>query len=266
MKKTVISVCLSLGLIAFAAANVATAQPAPSYNPATMPPPNNGVVTPVVQPGILYIVLGGNGTCNRNGFSSVVPGLKDVILFDSFNRWFLNSGVVTPADNVVYTCYEWLSPQMQYFVLRGSRAMAPMHENQLDGLVGSLMQNVRKIIIIGHSHAGWRAMKLASSPYIGALPVPILLASLDPVSRVTCQRLRDDGCREAPRDFTQAEWYQLNTRTRWLNLYHQPAMILGSGPMPAAHYNLQVFANHVAIESDYTVWFNVRQFVMENLR
>lgn len=243
----------------------ATAQP-PITAPSILPPPNNGMASVATTTSNLYVVLGGNGTCNRAGTSAVVPGLKDVALFGSFNRWLLTSGTLTAADNVIYACYEWLSPQMQFFELRGQPFMSPMHESQLDALVVSRAQNVRKIIIIGHSHAGWRAMKLASSPYlVSAIPVPILLVSIDPVSRVTCQRLREQGCREAPRDFTPAEFYQLNTRTRWLNLYHEPALLLGSGPMPSAHYNIQVGANHIAMESDYTTWSYVRQFVVENL-
>ena len=262
MKK---SIFVALFFILAGFAIPANSQPAP-MSPSLMPPSNNGMAVVAPATSNLYVVLSGNGTCNRNGTSSVVPGLKDVVLFDSFNRWLLTSGTLTGADNVIYACYEWLSPQMQFFELRGRPVMAPMHESQLDALVVSRAQNVRKIIIIGHSHAGWRAMKLASSPYLlSTVPVPILLASIDPVSRVTCQRLREPGCREAPSDFTPAEFYQLNTRTTWLNIYHQPAVFLGSGPIAAAHYNLHVLVNHISMENDNSTWRSVTQFVVNNL-
>ena len=214
----------------------------------------------------LYVVLGGNGTC-RNPLSSQIPGLINAKLFDAFNRWILWNGVAKRSDNVIYACYEWLSPQMQYYNLRaGVSQMTIIDETQLDDVVIASAQNVRKIIIIGHSHAGWRAMKLASSPaLLNATNVPIVLASMDPVSRVTCQQVRQPGCREAPRDFSAEEFYQLNTRTTWLNIYHQPAVFLGSGPIAAAHYNLHVLVNHISMENDNSTWRSVTQFVVNNL-
>ena len=214
----------------------------------------------------LYVVLAGNGSCGRNSMSGVVPGLINAKLFDAFNSWVLLGDMVRAEDNVIYACYEWLSPQMQYYDLRGQAQMNPIHESQLDEVVVSRARNVRKIIIIGHSHAGWRAMKLASSAHLlNAVPVPILLASIDPVSRITCQQIREPGCREAPRDITREEFELLNTRTRWLNIYHKRAVFLGSGAMAAAHQNLRVFVNHMAMEDNGNVWKHVRQFVADNL-
>ncbi len=214
----------------------------------------------------LFVVLGGNGTCRRDGISAVVPGLKDVKLFDAFNAWILTNGLVQPEDNVLYACYEWLSPRMQFFDLHGEQSMIPMDETELDELVVSRAGNATKLVIIGHSHAGWRAMKLAASEYVlNSLQVPVVLATMDPVSRVTCQRLREPGCRQAPRDITVDEFDRLNTRTTWFNIYHTPAAFLGSGPMAAAHYNQWVPVNHVSMENNRRTWRLVSGFVARNL-
>ena len=111
MKK---SIFVALFFILAGFAIPANSQPAP-MSPSLMPPSNNAMAVVAPATSNLYVVLSGNGTCNRNGTSSVVPGLKDVVLFDSFNRWLLTSGTLTGADNVIYACYEWLSPQMQFF-------------------------------------------------------------------------------------------------------------------------------------------------------
>jgi len=209
----------------------------------------------------LFVVLSGNGSCPKGYPSRVAPGLQENELFQAFNQWILLGGQVTASDNVLFACYEWQSPEMKFYDLRFAPQMVPILETQLDELVLPRAQYARKLIIVGHSHAGWRAMKLAASPLLlNSLNIPIVLATIDPVSRVTCQRLREPGCREAPRDFTQAEMTQLNTRTVWLNLFHQPAIILGSGPIGYAHFNYQVNANHVAMQTDPTVWQTVRQF------
>lgn len=211
----------------------------------------------------LYVVIAGNGACRRNSTFSSVPGLVDTQLFRSFVETLLLPGRVGLQDNVIFTCYEWQSPQMKFYELRGAyRQMLPIHESQLDQVVASRLGQSQRVVIIGHSHAGWRAMKLASSPlFLNSVRVPILLATIDPVSRVNCQRLRDIGCRQAPTDLSAQEMYQLNTRTRWLNLYHEPAIILGSSPIAAAHWNVRINANHVRMQTDPNVWWNIARFV-----
>ena len=214
----------------------------------------------------LFVVLSGNGSCDKGGGTVIAPGLRENELFWAFDQWVMPSGLVKPSDNVLYACYDWQSPVMRLYDLRYRQQMIPINETELDGFVYAHARTARKIVIIGHSHAGWRAMKLASSPLLTSfLPVPILLATIDAVSRVTCQRLREPGCREAPTDFSQMEWSILNTRTVWTNLYHQPAIILGSGPMAAAHFNQNFNANHVQMQTDPYVWQSVRNFIQAYL-
>ena len=232
--------------------------------------PQAPTITPWTQPLVsvtpanLYVVLSGNGSCPKGYPSRVAPGLQENELFMAFNQWVYSGGVLTANDRVIYACYEWQSPQMKFYDLKAERTMLPILETQIPELVVGRMQGFSKIFIVGHSHAGWLAMKLAASPLLlSRTTAPMFLASIDPVSRVTCQRLREPGCREAPRDFTLVELQNLNTRTRWMNLYHQPAVILGSGPITYAHQNIRVNANHVAMQTDATVWQNVRQFFVK---
>ncbi|NBX69575.1 MAG: hypothetical protein EBR01_11500 [Proteobacteria bacterium] len=219
-------------------------------------------VLPTKQPPSLFVVIAGNGSCRRKTTFQNIPGLIDTQLFQSFVQTMLNKGAVTNEDHIIFACYEWQSPQMKYYERNISNYMSPIHESQLDQVVLRQASHFQRIVIIGHSHAGWRAMKLASSPLLlNTVQVPILLATIDPVSRIQCQRLRDPGCRHAPTDLSKEEFSQLKTRTHWLNLYHQPAKILGSSPIREADCNVKVDANHVLMQTDPLVWKNIYQFV-----
>ena len=210
----------------------------------------------------LFVVIAGNGSCRRKTTFQNIPGLINTQLFQSFVHTMLEKGAVTKEDHIIFACYEWQSPQMKFYERNISNHMSPIHESQLDQVVLRQAAHFQRIVIIGHSHAGWRAMKLASSPLLlNTVQVPILLASIDPVSRIQCQRLRDLGCRHAPTDLSKEEFSQLKTRTHWLNLYHQPAKILGSSPIREADCNVKVDANHVLMQTDPLVWKNIYQFV-----
>lgn len=228
-----------------------------SLNPASLaetPPPSSRTS--------LYVVIAGNGACQRKGILNLIPGLVDTQLFHAFANTLFQKGLVAPKDNVLFACYEWQSPQMKFYELRGSRQMFPTHESQLDSLVATRAPHYQRLVIIGHSHAGWRAMKLAASTTVlDAMNGPVLLATIDPVSRIHCQRLREPGCRHYPTDLSPQEFERLHTQTDWLNLYHEPAIILGSSSIPYAHHNLRIHANHVRMQTDPTVWKTIEQFI-----
>lgn len=210
----------------------------------------------------LFVVLGGNGSCTASTISKVIPGLIEARIFKSFVDSIVTSGFVSQTDQVIFGCYEWMSDQMNFYELRGEQRMQPLHETQLDALVLSRAQSVRKIIIIGHSYGGWRAMKLASSPYLlNNTRVPMILVTFDPISKVLCQRIRETGCREAPADLSPPELYQLNTRTRWLNTYQEQGLLLGSGPIGAAHFNIKANSDHLDIQTNQEVWQSVKGFI-----
>lgn len=218
--------------------------------------------TVVAGEGTLWVVLSGNGTCRRPVNSRFVPKLINAKLFEAFHQTFWRTGAIEDDDSVIYGCYEWLSPQMQVLDLRGGASMVPVHESGLDQFVADRADSFSNIIIIGHSHAGWLAMKLASSDRLLAVTeAPVALVTMDPVSRVTCQQLREPGCREAPRDFTAAELSTLHVRTRWLNIYHSPAAVLGSGSIAAAHKNTRISVNHVRMEDSPFAWRIVSDFI-----
>lgn len=212
--------------------------------------------------GNLWVVLSGNGSCRRPVNSRFVPNLINAKLFEAFHQTFTPRGLIRKSDNIIYGCYEWLSPRMQVLDLRGGASMVPIDESELDQFVAERSSGAKRITIIGHSHAGWRAIKLAASrDLLDVVDVPLTLVSMDPVSRVTCQQLREPGCREAPRDITADELSDLNTRTTWLNIYHSPAAVLGSGEIPAAHVNRRIRVNHVRMEDSPVSWQLIADFV-----
>lgn len=221
----------------------------------TPPPSIPAAVPPGLMPATLYVVIGGNGTCTFSQPSPFFANLQSNNLFSGFESWLVKPGYLTPQDNVIFVCYEWLSPMMRFYDVRYQPVMTAIHEGQLDELVLSRASGMARMVVIGHSHGGWRAIKLAASPYLAAnLPLPITLVSIDPVSRMTCLKLREPGCREAPSDLSWDELRYLNTRVRWLNAYQDNGLLLKSSAIAAAHANIPVVSNHVAIQTDVTVW------------
>lgn len=222
--------------------------------------------SPVASDRNLFVVISGNGTCNPKLNSPAVPGLWRTDLFDSFIGSILNGGLVRAQDNVLFLCYERLSPQMNVFDLRSSRQMEPIHEAQVDDLVLSRLGGVRRVFMIGYSYGGWRAMKLASSPrLIAASPLPLTLVTIDPISKVTCTRAFDAGCHESPQDFRLAELKQLNTHTRWINLFETQGLLVSSGFIAAAHQNIEINANHLTVATHGDVWNTVVPFFSTQL-
>jgi hypothetical protein len=224
--------------------------------------------TPVLppMPPTLYVVIGGNGTCLVPGISPVFPNLQDNELFRGFTSTIATSGLLTANDNVLFACYEWLSPMMRLYDARYLPVMTPIHEAQLDEVVLSRSANMSRVVIIGHSYGGWRAIKLAASPFLAArMSAPVTLVSVDPVSKVNCPRLREPGCRAAPSDFTPEESGYLHTKTRWLNAYQTHGVLLNSGMLTAAHANVEVVSNHIAIQTDRTVWHAACEWIHPNL-
>ncbi len=212
----------------------------------------------------LYVVIGGNGTCRYSKPSAMFSTLKSNSLFSSFESWIIQKGLLKASDNVLFVCYEWLSPMMQYFDLRYQPVMTPIHESALDELVLARAAGQARVVIMGHSHGGWRAMKLAASPYLASTLAGIrrTLISIDPVSRVTCLRLRDSGCREAPRDFSDAEINYLSNYVLWFNAYQEGVGVLRSGAATGARVNFPVDANHVSIQTSQIVWQSVLHWLM----
>jgi hypothetical protein len=256
---------------------VQTPVQAPTQIPSQVPPPaqpvvvatTTVVVTPAVSPvpanGNLFVVVGGNGTCLSRRMSSTVDGLISSEIFELFNENFLLNGLVTPADDVIYACYEWQSADLQFYDLRLRAPMAPLHETQLLDVVLSRASTFRQVVVIGHSAGGWLAMKVAASPALAAMPVKITLVTIDPVSRINCQRLRDDGCREAPTDFSPMEMAQLDIRTEWFNAWQRPGILLGSAPIPPADVNVEFNSTHPRIVKEPAVWAAISQFLTGQL-
>lgn len=214
----------------------------------------------------LFVVISGNDTCEPRKDSRVLPGLWSTQFFDQFMGQIAARGVVGPNDELIFVCYQSFSADMFFWDSKTQPQMIPIHEAELDGLILSRAQNIRKIIMLGYSYGGWRTMKLASSPLLLAkTKAPILLITVDPISRVTCQGAFDKGCHSPPTDFVPEELNALNTRTRWLNTFQMRSLFVNSGPIPAAHDNIEVKRSHLKMARNPAVWSNILGFLSENL-
>lgn len=238
-----------------AAAPVTSAPPLPSLPKQTVTADRN-----------LFVVISGNGTCNPKRNSDAIAGLWSTDLFDYFIRNILNQRMIRPQDDVLFLCYERLSPDMNFFDLRSSREMQPIDETQVDSLVLSRSRGVRQLFIVGYSYGGWRSMKLAASPaIIAATPLPSILVTIDPISKVTCTHAFDSGCHEPPQDFSVQEMQTLNTRTRWINLFETQGLLVSSGSISSAHQNYEIDANHLNVTGRDAVWSTIVPFFTSQL-
>lgn len=240
--------------------------PAPLPAPVYIPQPGDSFSRSSATSPIrtLYVIVSGNATCRPAILgTNDVSGLTDNSLFQGFIATMMTPGYVTQEDNVIFACYETLSPQMQVYDVRNRPQMVPINEAELEGIVMPQAYLAQRIVIMGHSYGGWKSMKMASSaqllPYTQA---PIQLITIDPISKINCTNPFMPGCRQAPSDFTNVEFSTLHSRTRWLNAVQQPGVVLGSESMPAAHTNLEFTGvNHFTIVSDPRLWQAIHQFV-----
>ena len=240
---------------------VSTPLPAPVY----IPQPGDTYAPSGMQTtlGTLFVVISGNATCSPARFGGAMPGLVNSDLFESFITTMMNTGYVKQNDNIIFACFETLSPQMQVYDVKYRPQKVSIHESQLDGIVIPQAQQAGRVVVIGHSYGGWKSMKLVSSPQLlGYVQAPIQLVTVDPISKVNCTNPLMPGCRQAPSDFTDVEFATLNSRTRWLNAVQEPGIVVGSDAMAAAHFNLKFTgANHFSIVNDARLWQAVTEFV-----
>lgn len=239
--------------------------PASDASP-TSPPLNSVQVSAPVHPQKLFVVIAGNGTCNPSEDSQTLPHLWRTDTFEYFIDEVMNRGMVAPQDEVLFFCYENFSPKMSFYSLRHSPYMQPVDQTEVDAVVLQHANNIKQLIIIGYSYGAWRSMKLASAPDIIAnIPGPYLLATIDPISKVTCTRMFGSGCHEAPKDFFQQEMGALGTHTKWINLFQTSGILLSSGTEPYAQNYIIDDANHLDMPSNTDVWHTIVLFMEQNL-
>lgn len=228
-------------------------QPGDTYAPTGMP----------TALGTLFVIISGNATCSPAGLGGPFPGLVSSSLFESFIVSMMNTGYVKQNDNIIFACFETLSPQMQVYDVKYRPQMVSIHESQLDGIVIPQAQQASRVVVIGHSYGGWKSMKLLSSQQLlSYVQAPIQLVTVDPISKVNCTNPLMPGCRQAPSDFTDVEFATLNSRTRWLNAVQEPGIVVGSDAMPAAHFNVKYTGvNHFTIVNDPRLWQAITEFV-----
>lgn len=229
------------------------------------PPPNTGMVhTAHLQtPPTLYVIISGNATCHPVYYQDRFPGLIKSFLYSGFISNRIDTGLVRETDNIIFACYELMSPSMQFYDVRNQPKMTAIDHSQLDAIVLPQMKGYARTVVIGHSYGGWRAMKLVSSPQFQAYSNGnTSLVTVDPISKVNCQGPFDRDCRMAPSDFTHEELSNLHTTSRWLNAVQDLGIVIGSDAMPAAHANLTLSGvNHFTISTDPRLWTAINQFL-----
>jgi len=244
-------------------------QPLPPMTPTTPQPPlaSGGLPQSGFNAGLptLYVVVSGNATCNPIHYRDRLPGLIKTGLYSGFIHAMMDSKSVGETDNIIFACYERLSPKMQVYDLRNRPEMIDIDHSQLDSIVIPQAQLYSRVVMIGHSYGGWRSMKLASSPQFQQVKRgATTLITIDPISKSNCTNPLDADCRKAPADFNRAELVSLNSGTRWLNAVQEPGIVIGSDSMAAAHINLKFNgANHFSIASDDRVWAAINEFIRQ---
>jgi len=236
----------------------------PITSPMNTPQPG-GFNSPMYSGSTLYVVISGNATCSPALLGNIFNRSTELVstsLFDGFKKSMMDKGFVRQTDNVIFACYERLSPQMQVYDLKNRPEVVPINEAQLDAVVIPQAQYASRVVIIGHSYGGWRAMHLASSQQtLAYVRAPIQLVTVDPISKANCTNPFMPGCRQAPADFGEQELATLHARTQWLNVVQTPGFI-ASDEIPAAHVNLKLrAASHFTIVTNPTLWQAVTQFV-----
>jgi hypothetical protein len=135
----------------------------------------------------------------------------------------------------------------------------------------------RPVILIGHSHGGWMALKLATR-----LPAAIdvrALVTLDPISPLHCSVANafsmligspPPGCTQAPPDIDPAAQLEITKRVGvWQHYYQTQFSRLHSGPFSTLAKERSVEVRppgggvldtaHSTITSDEAVWFEASQ-------
>jgi len=214
-------------------------------------------------PPTLYVVVGGNGTCNRRRQSDFFDGLIDNSLFRNFNQEFILTGVVRDIDEILFFCYERNQPLLYVYTSKTSEQMQRVYEANVPEVIANRARPYGETVIVGHSYGGWLAIKAAA--YLAGQVPPVTLITIDPVSKVTCDSFFDEGCREAPFDIEIWEANNLTLATRWLNIFQEARIFVGSSPTRLARRNFEVKANHHNIVRKREVWNEAREWVQTSV-
>jgi hypothetical protein len=222
--------------------------------------PGSGV-NYMYSPSTLYVVMAGNATCNPLEFKEPYPGLIKTGLSYSFIKHLVESRYVTPSDNIIFSCYDPFSPTMRVYDVRNNPQSVAIDQAEFDNIVLPQVPNYSRVVVMGHSYGGWRAMKLVSSPQFQTVSRGnATLVTIDPISKTNCNTPLDKGCRMAPTDFDPGELLTLNSRTKWLNAVQAPGIVIGSDAMPAAHVNVKLAGtNHFLIVYDARLWIAINE-------
>lgn len=237
----------------------------------------------------LVVVTGGYDSCVDDGSGGISP----------FGSNFTAEGVrlvselhgVDPGTRWLFSCFTDTSDLYVW----GDEDSGPVYADGVYALVdrvGKLSDDyARPIFIIGHSHGGWLAMRLAE-----ALKKPIktgFLATLDPISFTECNASTyadalfnpwyawstTAPCRRAPGDFTAGDIQRIRANlngNQWKHWWQDHFVPLHSGEIPGGpdfSLNMTPFFSimsdgaasswsaHTRIAYLSSIWFGLRQSI-----
>lgn len=248
----------------------------------------------------LVVFFGGFGSCFINGNPAEIRSSEQIHQFAEFltkKSSADSNGKKLPQDpTVVKTCYA-LGNRTTYSAIYqpATRQHSTIFAAPLDELIEEIDMLARKrpVILIGQSHGGWTAMKVA-----GQLSQPVtLLATIDPISVINCHAAAFSisttgyatagftpwsGCTEAPTDFGDELEVIRENAQNWLNFYQLETRFLHSSRISIADANIRVrfnsaspddvtegswnpFQAHAATETSPRIWRQIKTATLKVL-
>jgi hypothetical protein len=242
----------------------------------------------------VVIAMGGFNSCHSAKKTISMHGKSRFIKSASklFAQLSSHSDQRTDRPQSIYTCFTkdgslYLQHSKSRKLYRGTvRDVAA-----IEGLLKSLSENYsRPVIISGHSHGAWLALKVLVQ--VKTVIPKIRLVTIDPISFSQCNIatyasiMRGGGslapCQRAPTDIAEAEFKKVRNvlgQNRWINYYQRNFLPLRSGPFDSAYgpneqFDLSPFMKfftsgsvmrswnaHGAIQEIGVIWYSMKSII-----
>lgn len=217
--------------------------------------------------GVNLVFFGGFGSCAVNGDPAELAA-KDRL--DDLAARLVEVAGTTPYE--IRACFALGSGRL--FVQSGSDSVwESTPEEGIDTIARMLSQSAYPTIVLGQSHGGTMASRLAATMASDRVK---LLVTIDPISIETCGPGSftgsyldwillgegGDGCTGLPTEIEALAPMLQAKSGRWLHLYQEDFAPLHSGPSPLADNSIRleglddsaVMGQHAATEVDPGVW------------
>ncbi|TNE50499.1 MAG: alpha/beta fold hydrolase [Deltaproteobacteria bacterium] len=236
----------------------------------------------------LFVVMGGWGSCGRTGWGSLTP--RKTGMYEPAQRLLAKAKAKTgESSHWIVSCFGMYSSRA-YVVT--SAAPEKVYSASVETFLSYVQRESqraggRSLFLIGHSHGGWLAMRVAYAlRQIRTIP---LLVTIDPISRTQCTPSRmvaayfrsatqlrpEPGCTNSPPDFTSNQEKEIHSAVGWWkNFYQSQSPLLHSAYIGQAHKNTMLsfdvsswlaYQAHVNIGSDARVWAEIERLTLQAL-